>query len=97
MVLVTETQLTNQFTEEELRKAVTHSKDIIIQSTFNEKQEALLKAGVTKSDAIILQEENRVQRTVQLCRKSHGGPVGTEEEIENMTSLKLMKRVFDQL
>ena len=57
-----------------------------IQSTFNEKQDAPLKAGVTKTDAILLQEENKVQRGVQLCRKSHNGPIATEEELEAICS-----------
>ena len=45
-----------------------------IRSTFNEKQDALLKAGVTKTDAILLQEENKVQRVIQ------------EEELEAICS-----------
>ena len=57
-----------------------------IQSTFNEKQDALLKAGVTKTDAILLQDENKVQCVVQLCRKSHNGPIATEEELEAICS-----------
>ena len=55
-----------------------------LQSTFNEKQDALLKAGVTKTDAILLNEENKIQRVVQQCRKSHNGPITNAEELENI-------------
>jgi len=54
----------------------------VIQSVFDKKQEALLKAGVTKTDEIILQEENKIQRVVQQCRKSHNGPIGSIEELD---------------
>ena len=57
-----------------------------LQVTFNQKQEALLKAGVSKTDAILLQEENKIQRVVQQCRRSHNGPIESEEELDALTN-----------
>ena len=55
-----------------------------LQEKFNEKQRALLKAGVSKTDATILKEENKIQKVVQQCRESHNGPIESQEELENL-------------
>ena len=63
----------------------------VIQSTFNEKQNALLKAGVSKTDVDILQEENKIQKVVEQCRKSHEGPIFTEKELDDRIVDKFKK------
>ena len=58
-----------------------------LQQKFDEKQRALLKAGVSKTDATILKEENKIQRVVQQCRKSHNGPIESQKELENLCAM----------
>lgn len=55
-----------------------------MQIEFDSKQKSLIDAGVTPPDAILLTSENKVQRVVEQCRQSHGGPITEESEIEKV-------------
>ena len=55
-----------------------------LQKEFDAKQDALLKAGVTKTDADILAKDTQLQKFVQTCRKSHNGPLGDPAEVDEL-------------
>ena len=55
-----------------------------IQKEFDAKQKALIDAGVTPADAVLMTTENKIQRVVDQCRRSHGGPVSDESEVEDI-------------
>ena len=57
-----------------------------LQKEFSEKQEALLRAGVTQTDAETLAKETQVQKYVQQCRTSHGGPFNAPEEVDELVT-----------
>ena len=57
------------------------------QIEFTNKQKDLVSAGVKPSDAVLLTNENKIQRVVEQCRKSHGGPIATEEELDDFVKL----------
>ena len=56
------------------------------QDEFNEKQAALLKAGVTKTDADILAKDSQMQKFVQQCRASHNGPLNSPDEVDDLVN-----------
>ena len=56
----------------------------IMQKEFDKKQKALIAAGVVPADAILITSENKIQRVVEQCRRSHGGPITDEAEVENI-------------
>ena len=55
-----------------------------VQQEFDTKQKTLIEAGVAPADAILLTTENKIQRVVDQCRRSHGGPVSEESEVETI-------------
>ena len=55
-----------------------------VQQEFDAKQKSLIEAGVAPADAILMTSENKIQRVVDQCRRSHGGPVSEESEVENI-------------
>ena len=55
-----------------------------IQQEFDSKQKSLIDAGVVPADAILLTAENKIQRVVEQCRRSHGGPISDESEVEKI-------------
>ena len=64
-----------------------------VQQEFDAKQKALIDAGVAPADAILITSENKIQRVVDQCRRSHGGPVSEESEVENIVMKFWMIRV----
>ena len=58
----------------------------IMQKEFDKKQKALIAAGVVPADAILITSENKIQRVVEQCRRSHGGPITEESEVENIVA-----------
>ena len=55
-----------------------------VQKVFTEDQKALIANGVTPPEAIQITAQNRIQRVVEQCRKSHGGPISEETELEDI-------------
>ena len=55
-----------------------------VQDDFDAKQKGLIEAGVAPADAILLTSQNKIQRVVEQCRRSHGGPITEASEIENI-------------
>ena len=55
-----------------------------VQQEFDAKQKSLIEAGVAPADVILMTSENKIQRVVDQCRRSHGGPVSEESEVENI-------------
>ena len=55
-----------------------------IQKEFDSKQRALIDAGVLPADAILMTAENKIQRVVAQCRRSHGGPISEEHEVDDI-------------
>ena len=55
-----------------------------IQNEFDSKQRALIDAGVLPADAVLMTAENKIQRVVAQCRKSHGGPISEEHEVDRI-------------
>ena len=55
-----------------------------IQQKFDSNQKSLIDAGVVPADAILLTAENKIQRVVEQCRRSHGGPISDESEVEKI-------------
>ena len=58
-----------------------------IQRDFDLKQKSLIEAGVAPADAVLMTAENKVQRVVEQCRKSHGGPISEESEIKDIENI----------
>ena len=58
----------------------------IMQKEFDKKQKALIAAGVVPADAILITSENKIQRVVEQCRRSHGGSITNDEEVENISA-----------
>ena len=54
------------------------------QQEFDVKQKSLIEAGVTPADAILITSQNKIQRVVVQCRRSHGGPISEVFEVENI-------------
>lgn len=61
------------------------------QKAFTTAQRELISKGVKDADAIQLTTENRIQRAVQQCRKSHGGPLCQEMELN-----ELIEKIVDE-
>ena len=61
------------------------------QDAFNEKQAALLKAGVTQTDAEALAKDSQIQKYVQACRESHNGPLVSPEEVDELINQDHLK------
>ena len=55
-----------------------------VQLEFDAKQKALIDAGVAPADAVLMTSENKIQRVVDQCRRSHGRPVSEESEVESI-------------
>ena len=55
-----------------------------VQREFTENQKALIASGVTPPEAIQITAQNRIQRVVEQCRRSHGGPISEEKELDNI-------------
>ena len=55
-----------------------------VQKEFTENQKALIASGVTPPEAIQITAQNRIQRVVEQCRRSHGGPISEETELEDI-------------
>ena len=55
-----------------------------VQDEFDAKQKGLIEAGVAPADAILLTSQNKIQRVVEQCRRSHGGPITEASEIESI-------------
>ena len=69
-----------------------------VQKEFTENQKALIANGVTPPEAIQMTAENKIQRVVEQCRKSHGGPISEEKELEDiLESIKDEKRLKSAL
>ena len=45
------------------------------QKYFDEKQSGLMVSGVEEPEAILLTTENKIQKVVTACNKSHNGPI----------------------
>ena len=58
-----------------------------VQKEFTESQKALIANGVTPPEAIQMTAENKIQRVVEQCRKSHGGPISEEKELEDILEM----------
>ena len=52
------------------------------QKEFSDNQKALIASGVTPPEAIQMTAQNRIHRVVEQCRKSHGGPITDENEVD---------------
>ena len=55
-----------------------------VQKEFTDNQKALIASGVTPPEAIQITAQNRIQRVVEMCRKSHGGPITDESELNSL-------------
>ena len=55
-----------------------------LQKEFSENQKDLIANGVTPAEAIQITAENRIQRVVQQCRRSHGGPISEEGDLTTL-------------
>ena len=44
----------------------------------------MIEAGVVPADSILITSESKIQRVVEQCRRSHGGPITNEEKVENI-------------
>ena len=49
---------------------------------FMKEQLDLGDAGFTPTEAIQMTSQNKIQRVVEQCRKSHDGPITAEEELD---------------
>ena len=55
-----------------------------MQVEFDSKQKSLIAAGVVPADALLMTTENKIQRVVDQCRRSHGGPISDETEVDDI-------------
>ena len=54
------------------------------QKQFTTEQKRLVSSGVKPAEAILLTNENKIQRVVEQCRQLHGGPISKEEELDDL-------------
>ena len=55
-----------------------------MQIEFDSNQKLLIEAGVVPADALLITSQNKIQRVVEQCRRSHGGPVSEEFEVDEI-------------
>ena len=55
-----------------------------MQIEFDSKQNLLIEAGVVPADALLITSQNKIQRVVEQCRRSHGGPISEEIEVDDI-------------
>ena len=55
-----------------------------MQIEFDSKQKLLIEAGVVPADALLITSQNKIQRVVEQCRRSHGGPISEELEVDDI-------------
>ena len=55
-----------------------------IQLEFDKRQKSLMAAGLRDDEAVILTKESQVQTVVRQCKESHGGPVQSLAELEQL-------------
>ena len=61
------------------------AKDLkVSQAQFREKQKLLKSNGLEDADIAIVTTENKIQRVVRQCKKSHGGPLVDISEIHDV-------------
>ena len=58
----------------------------LAQKYFDEKQSGLMVSGVEEPEAILLTTENKIQKVVTACNKSHNGPIISNEELHQLVS-----------
>ena len=59
-----------------------------LQFQFDQRQKSLMAAGLREDEAVVLSKESQVQRVVRQCKESHGGPVMSVKELENLILAK---------
>ena len=58
----------------------------LLDNDFNKKQKELVDLGIDEEDAMKLSHENKILKCVSMCKKVHGGPVISSNELENLIS-----------
>lgn len=70
-----------------------------MQDWFDERQDALRSKGCSNADITTITTMNKIQRVVSQCKASHGGPLTTIEEldniIENTNDEKKLSKILD--
>ena len=64
-------------------KAITKQVDSI-QFEFDQRQKGLMAAGLREDEAVIVSKESQVQKVVRACKASHGGPIHTLAELDEL-------------
>ena len=68
-----------------LRPLKTVTKEVDeLQLQFDKRQKSLMAAGLREDEAVILSKESQVQRVVRLCKESHGGPIQSLAELDQL-------------
>ena len=55
-----------------------------LQLQFDQRQKSLMAAGLREDEAVILSKESQVQTVVRRCKESHGGPIHSLSELEQL-------------
>ena len=70
----------------------------VMQSIFNEGQDKLRVSGCSNSDIAAITTMNKIQRVVMQCKKNHGGPIVSKEELDEIiASTKDVKKLSKAL
>ena len=56
----------------------------LLQNDFNKKQKELVSLGVDEEDAFELAHENKVLKCISMCKKNHGGPLTSTDELKEL-------------
>ena len=57
-----------------------------MQVAFNSQQRSLIHLSVDEDGACLLSSQNRVLQCIKTCKKKHGGPITTKEELHSMVA-----------
>lgn len=59
-----------------------------LQLKFDKKQADLMAQGLRDDEVLVLSKESQVQRVVRQCKESHGGPIHSVKELEELIKKK---------
>ena len=79
----------------DLRPLKQISKDVDkLQYDFDMRQKNLMSAGLREDEAVILSKELQVQRVVRQCKESHGGPIHSLTELDELIKSKTNEKTL---
>ena len=64
------------------------------QEVYSDLQKELIAAGVKPEEVVLLATQSKIQRVVGQCKKSHFGPIDTEEELDSLIANVTDKKVL---